>query len=61
MKNKIGFNFFFALMAFTLGLALFRELNFETYTFRKTSLGVLYLITFLTALFFTFKKKSPIQ
>ena len=45
MKNKIGFNFGFALIAFPLGLALLREFDFQTFTFKKTALGILYLIT----------------
>ena len=57
MKNKIGFNFFFALLAFTLGLALLREFDFETFTFRKTALGILYLVTFIVTIYLTFKKR----
>ena len=57
MKNKIGFNISFALLAFPLGLALFREFDFQTFAFKKTALGILYLITFLVCIFLTFKKK----
>jgi hypothetical protein len=58
MKNRIGFNFFFACIAFTLGLALLREFDFNTFTFRKTALGILYLIVFIASLYLTFKKKN---
>ena len=58
MKNKIGFNFFFVLLAFPIGLALLREFDFKTYTFKKTGLGILYLITFIVAIYLTFKKKE---
>lgn len=58
MKNKIGFNFFFATIAFTLGLALLREFDFQTFTFRKTALGILYLVVFVVSLYFTFKKNA---
>jgi hypothetical protein len=58
MKNKIGFNFFFALLAFPIGLALLREFDFETFTFKKTALGILYLVTFIVAIYLTFKKKT---
>ena len=58
MKNKIGFNFGFALLAFPIGLALLREFNFETFTFKKTALGILYLISFIFCIFFMLKKKQ---
>lgn len=58
MKDKIGFNFFFACIAFTLGLALLREFDFNTFTFRKTALGILYLIVFIVSCYLTFKKKT---
>lgn len=58
MKNKIGFNFFFAMIAFTLGLALLREFDFQTFTFKNTALGILYLLVFIVSVYLTFKKKS---
>jgi hypothetical protein len=58
MKNKFGFNFFWAMIAFTLGLALLREFDFNTFTFRKTVLGILYLLVFIVSIYMTFKKKS---
>ncbi len=58
MKNKIGFNFLFALISFPIGLALLREFDFETFTFKKTALGILYLITFVVTIYLTFKKKT---
>lgn len=58
MKNKIGFNIIFALIAFILALALIREFDFENLVFRKQVLGFLYLIVFLISVFLTFKKKK---
>ena len=58
MKNKIGFNLFFAILAFPIGMGLFREFDFQTFTFRKMALGILYLVTFIFAIYLTFKKKS---
>jgi hypothetical protein len=58
MKNKIGFNLLFALIAFPIGLALFREFDFETFTFKKPALGILYLVTFIALIYLTFKKKT---
>jgi hypothetical protein len=58
MKNKIGFNIGFAFLAFPIGLALLREFDFQTFTFKKTALGILYLITFIFCIFFMLKKKN---
>ena len=58
MKNKIGFNFGFALLAFPLALALLREFDFQTFTFQKTVLGFLYLVTFIFCIIFMLKKKK---
>ena len=61
MKNKIGFNIFFAILAFIIGLALFRQFDFNTFTFKKTALGILYLISFIILIYLTFKKKTKIS
>ncbi|AZI23971.1 hypothetical protein EA772_00905 [Pedobacter sp. G11] len=58
VKNKIGFNIGFALLAFPIGLAIFREFDFQNLSFRKPALGMLYLITFIVLIFFMLKKKS---
>ena len=58
MKNKIGFNIFFAILAFPIGMALIKEFNRETFTFRNTGLGIVYLVTFIVAIYLTFKKKA---
>ncbi len=57
-KNKIGFNLVFAFLAFPIGLALFREFDFESFTFRKTALGFLYLITFIAVIVLMLKKNK---
>lgn len=58
MKNKIGFNIGFALIAFPIGLALLREFNFQYFTFKNTTLGIIYLVTFIFCIFFMLKKKK---
>jgi len=58
MKNKIGFNLIFAMLAFPIGLALSNEFDFETFTFKKTGLGIIYLVTFVVCMFLTFKKQK---
>jgi len=62
MKNKIGFNLIFAMIAFPIGLALFRELDLQSFTFKKKALGILYLVTFLVLIFLTLKRnKKPTE
>ena len=58
MKNKIGFNLLPALLAFPLGLVLIKEFDFQSFTFRKTALGILYLIVFVFFVYLTFKKSK---
>ncbi|TDS06756.1 hypothetical protein B0I21_1151 [Sphingobacterium paludis] len=58
MKNKIGFNLIFALIALPIGLALLREFDFQSLTFCKTALGVLYLLTFIISVFLMLKKNK---
>lgn len=58
MKNKIGFNLIFALIAFPIGLAMINNFDFETFTFKKTALGFLYLITFIVAIFLMLKRRK---
>ncbi|MFT7482501.1 MAG: hypothetical protein ACI8WW_001439, partial [Oceanospirillaceae bacterium] len=41
MKDKMGFNIIFAMMAFILGSALIREFDFQNFVFRKQALGFL--------------------
>ena len=58
MKDKIGFNIGFGLMAFILGLALIREFDFQNLVFRKQALSFLYLTVFIFSVILTFKKKK---
>jgi len=57
MKDKIGFNIIFAILAFPIGLALLKDTNFDSFTFKKPALDIFYLITFSALLFFMLKKK----
>lgn len=58
MKDKIGFNIIFAIIAFPIGLALLKDTDFNNFTFRKPALDTLYLIVFVVCIFLTFKKKK---
>ena len=58
MKDKIGFNFIFAILAFPIGLALSKDITFNPLTLKKPALDILYLIVFFVLLFLMFKKKK---
>jgi hypothetical protein len=58
MKDKVGFNLFFAMIAFVLGMSVVREFDFQNFVFRKKVLGFLYLVTFIGSLILTFKKEK---
>jgi nicotinamide riboside transporter PnuC len=55
MENKKGINWFFALIAFTLGLTLFKHIDFATFTLKDPVLDVLYLIVFVLCIYFMLK------
>jgi len=57
MKDKIGFNIIFAIIAFPIGLALLKDTDFKEFTFRKPALDTFYLIVFIVCIILTFKKK----
>jgi len=62
MKNKLDFNLVFALIAFPIGIALFREFDLQSFTFKKTALGMLYLVTFIVLIYLTLKRsKKPAE
>lgn len=61
MKNKMGFNLFFALIAFIMLMGLRSQYDFETNTFRNTALGILNLAVFIASVYFTFKKKAKTE
>ena len=58
MKDKIGFNLVFALLAFPIGMALFNEFDFQSHTFENPALGILYLVTFVVTLYLMLKRKK---
>ncbi|MCM5528394.1 hypothetical protein [Parasegetibacter sp. NRK P23] len=61
MKNNIGFNIVFALIAFPIGIALISDTDFSTFTFKKPALDAVYLITFVVAIFLMLKKNKREQ
>lgn len=49
-KKSIGFQPFW-IIAFLLGVAVYKEIDFEQLSFKKPALGILYLLTFLFSVF----------
>ena len=58
MENKKGINWFFAFIAFTLGLTLFKHIDFKYFTLKDPVLDVLYLIVFVLSIYFMLKGKK---
>ena len=56
MKNKKSLNFFFVLIAFILGLTLYRQFDFENLRFEHTGLAVVYMVAFVTSIYFLVKE-----
>ncbi len=57
MERKKGMNWFFALIAFTLGLSLIKHIDFKSLTFKEPALDTLYIILFVISIYVIFKKK----
>jgi Ca2+/Na+ antiporter len=61
MENKKGLNFFFLIIAIILGSVLFKQFDFKTLTFEQPALAILYIVVFVTSIYFLIKdyKKKP--
>lgn len=55
MENKKGINFFFALIAFTLGLTLFKHIDFKNLSLKDPILDILYIIVFVISIYLLIK------
>jgi len=55
MENKKRINLFFTLIAFTLGLTLFKHINFKNFTLKEPVLDILYIIVFVMSIYFIIK------
>ncbi len=55
MENKKGINLFFAMIAFVLGLTLFRHLDTETWQFKDPVMDILYLIVLIISIYLIIK------
>jgi hypothetical protein len=45
-ENK-GFPLILGILAIIIGVALYKEFDFETFRFKKVGLGIVYLVTFV--------------
>lgn len=61
MENKKGINWFFAFIAFTLGLTLYKHIDFKNLTLKDPYLDILYIIVFLISILLIIKdfRKRP--
>jgi len=56
MNNKNALTSVFTLIAIILGVTLFKKFDFETWTFEKPALAIVYLIAFLISIYFLVKQ-----
>lgn len=47
MENKKGPSFILIIISVIIGVALYKQFDFQNYTFEKPALSVVYLITFV--------------
>ncbi|RVU01386.1 hypothetical protein EOD41_05325 [Mucilaginibacter limnophilus] len=43
--------FIFGIMAIIIGVALYKQINFETFTFKHTGMAIVYIIGFAISIF----------
>nr|WP_315170488.1 hypothetical protein [uncultured Flavobacterium sp.] len=55
MKEKKGLNFFLLIIVMLMGSKLFNHFDFQNFKFEKPMLDMVYLLSFLMALFIVLK------
>ena len=58
MNDKKGLNWFFIFIAFTLGLTLFKHIDFKNLSLKEPVLDILYLIVFIISIYLIIKDKK---
>jgi hypothetical protein len=53
--------FALAIIAIILGMAVFRQFDFETLRFEKPGLGILYLIVFIVSIFLLIRGRKKTE
>ena len=62
MDNKKGMNWFFAFIAFTLGLTLIKHIDFKNLTLKEPVLDILYIVVFVISIYIIIKDlKKPTE
>lgn len=62
MDNKKGLNWFFALIAFTVGLTLIKHIDIKNLTLKEPALDILYITVFSVSIYIIIKdlkKQNP--
>lgn len=57
-KKSMGFSPFWIIIII-LGVAVFKQIDFQNFNFKQPALGSLYLFTFIFSIFFMVKGKKP--
>ena len=55
MDDKKGANFIFVVVAFILGMTLFKHFDFKTFSFKMPALDIIFLITFIVSIYLIIK------
>ena len=55
MGDKKGVNFIFVVVAFILGMTLFKHFDFKTFRFKMPALDIIFLITFVVSIYLIIK------
>jgi len=55
MKNKRSINLFFLLIAFTIGLTLYKHIDFKNFRLQEPALDILYIFVFAVCIYLVIK------
>jgi hypothetical protein len=58
MKQKIKPNFFSIVIAIILGGAIYKQFNFQNFTFEKPALAIVYIFAFIICIVLMIKKTN---
>jgi hypothetical protein len=58
MKNKIKPNFFSIVIAIILGGAIYKQFDFQNFTFTKPALAIVYIFAFIICIGLMIKKSK---
>ncbi len=57
MDSKTS-NFSFAIIATILGVVIYKQFDFDTFKFKNTALGIVYVLVFLFSIFILLKNRQ---